>query len=408
MKFIENYADLLVRTGVNIRPGQTLVINSQLHTAEFARLCAVKAYEAGAKEVVMNWNDEKSGRIFYDMASDEVFDEVKAWKVAFNNHYAEIDAAFLTILSDDPNIFEGVEPSKMSRMNKAYAEHLKPYRSKLMSNKVAWCLGSVPSESWAKKVFPELEVDKAMEALWDAIFKATRADLEDPVKAWEAHDGNLREKLNRLNDIRFEKLVYKNSIGTNVEVKLPETHLWYGGADTHVVKNYRFVANMPTEEVYTLPKRDGVNGKIVSSYPLVYNGVLIKDFWFEFKDGMVVDFGANENQNMLDEILAMDEGAKRLGEVALVPYDSPISNLGLLFYETLFDENASCHFALGEAYPICIEGGEDMSEEELIEKGANVSDTHIDFMVGTEDLDIVGITKDGKEVQVFKNGNFAF
>jgi aminopeptidase len=205
---------------------------------------------------------------------------------------------------------------------------------------------------------------------------------------------------------QFRALKYKNSIGTDVVVEMPENHIWFGGADTHTLKGYKFIANIPTEEIYSLPKYNGVNGKIVSSYPLNYHGVIIEDFWFEFKDGVVVDYDAKTNKKMLTELLNTDKGSKRLGEIALVPYDSPISNTGLMFYNTLFDENASCHFALGESYPICIEGGAEMSEEELLKSGANVSDKHVDFMVGTSDLEITGITEDGTEIQIFLNGNF--
>ncbi len=348
-----------------------------------------------------------SDRIYYDMASDEVFDKADEWLITFKNHYASIGAAFLGIYADDPEIMTGVDPSRMSRKSKAYAEGLKTYRKRMNSNKNAWCEICMPSLAWARKVFPDLSEEDAMEALWQAILKSTRADQENPIQAWNMHQLALDKKIDRLNIKKFTSLKYKNSLGTDLIVELPEKHLWFGGANTHATEGYKFVANMPTEEIFSLPKYDGVNGKVVSSYPLIYNGLLIKDFWFEFKEGIVVDYGASENQEVLREILETDEGAKRLGEVALVPYDSPISNQGILFYDSLYDENASCHFALGEAYPFCLEGGLDMSEDQLKSCGANISTCHVDFMIGTEDLEIIGITKDGEEVPVFLNGNFA-
>lgn len=407
MTQLEKYAELIVRTGLNIQDKQTLVISTPIQAADFARVCSIKAYEAGAKEVVMNWFDDASRKIYYEMASDETFDEPVEWSAQFKNHYADIDSAFLSISASDPEMMKGIDPSKFSRVAKANAELIKPYRKKLMSNKCAWCVASVPTEGWAKKVFPHMTAEKAMEALWQAILLSTRANLDNPVAAWKEHQKSLEEKMTILNETQFKYLKYKNSIGTDVTVELPDNHIWFGGSDDHAVKGYKFVANIPTEEIFSLPKATGVNGKIVSSYPLNRNGVLIKDFWFEFKDGLVVDYGAGENLDTLKELLNTDEGSKRLGEVALVPYNSPISNQGILFYNTLFDENASCHFAIGEAYPICIKNGEDMTEEELKNAGANTSITHVDFMVGTKDLEIIGLTKDGKEIQIFREGNFA-
>jgi len=350
--------------------------------------------------------DEASERIYFDMAADDVFDQADEWLISFKNHYANINAAFLSIYADDPEIMTGVDPTKISRNNKAYAKGLKPYRNRLHSNKNAWCEICMPSPAWATKVFPELSETDAIESLWQAILKSTRADLDNPVEAWKEHQLSLDKKIDILNTTKFSALKYKNSLGTNLTVELPDKHRWFGCANTHAIDGYKFVPNMPGEEIFSLPKYNGVNGKIVSSYPLIYNGVLIKDFWFEFKDGVIVNYGASENLATLTEILETDEGAKRLGEVALVPYDSPISNQGILFYDPLFDENAACHFALGEAYPFCIEGGEDMSEDELKNNGANISVTHVDFMVGTKDLEIVGVTREGDKIQVFLDGNF--
>lgn len=404
MTKIEKYADLLVRIGINIQKDQTLMITSPIECAEFARLAAKKAYEAGAREVVMRWTDEQSTHTKFKMANDEIFDEFPQWTVDYFNHYADKDTAFLSIAASDPELMKDVDPKRMARANKAGSIALEHYRSRMMSNKNVWCVASIPTEAWAKKVFPESE--QPMELLWDAIYKAVRVDQEDPVSAWQAHQAHLNEKLEFLNNNAFKALRYKNSIGTDVLVNLPKDHIWFGGGD-EAPQGHVFVANMPTEEVFTMPEREGVNGKIVSSMPLNYNGNLIENFSFTFKDGLVVDFDAEKGKSVLEELLNTDDGAKRLGEVALVPYDSPISNQKILFFNTLFDENASCHFALGKAYPTCIKGGEDMDKEALIKAGANDSLTHVDFMVGTEDLEIMGIKEDGSEVLVFKNGNFA-
>jgi len=403
---IEKYADLLVRVGINIQKNQILVIASPIECAEFARIVSIKAYEAGAREVIMRWIDEKSTRIRYKMASDEVFDEFPEWNTQYFNSYADKDAAFLSIAASDPELMKDVDPKKISRANKAASIGLEYYRSRMMSNKNVWCVASIPTTAWAKKVFPKSSNEEAVERLWDAIFKAVRVDRNDPVQAWIKHQSNLNKKLTFLNDNEFKALRYKNSIGTDVMVELPKNHLWFGGGDI-APQGHVFIANMPTEEVFTMPKLDGVNGKIVSSIPLNYNGNLIENFSFTFKDGLVVDFDARKGKDVLKELLDTDEGAKRLGEVAFVPYDSPISNQKILFFNTLFDENASCHFALGKAYPICVKDGDTMTKEELKKAGANDSLIHVDFMVGTEDLEIIGIKEDNTEVKIFENGNFA-
>lgn len=406
MKPIEKYADLLVRVGINIQPKQTLIISSPIETAEFTRLLSVKAYEAGAREVVIRWIDEKATRIKYDMADDSVFDEAPAWMTSFFNDYAAIDAAFLSISASDPEIMKGVDPKRISRANKASSTALASYRARMMSNQNVWCVASIPTLAWAKKVFPEAADEAAIDLLWDAIYKAVRVDQEDPVAAWQVHQSDLNRRLNFLNQANFKALRYKNSLGTDCLIPLAKDHIWYGGGDA-APQGHIFFANMPTEEVFTMPDRFGANGRIHSSIPLNYNGNLIEDFWFEFKDGLVVDFGAAQGVDVLKELLDTDEGARRLGEVALVPYDSPISNQKILFFNTLYDENASCHFAIGKAYPVNVKGGTKMTVEELKAAGANDSLTHVDFMVGTADLEITGINFDGTEVPVFSKGNFA-
>ena len=405
MNPLEQYARLLVQVGINMQKNQTLVISSPIECADFARLAQIEAYRAGAREVVLRWIDEKSARITYDMAADVVFDEFPEWSKTLFNGYAESRAAFLSIAASDPEIMKGVDPKRISRQNKARSTALEYYRSRTMSNRNAWCIASVPTLAWAHKVFPGKTGEEAVDALWAAIFKAVRIDQTDPVAAWRAHQAALRTRLAFLSRHAFARLHYENGLGTDFEIELPKGHIWFGGGD-ECPAGYEFIANMPTEEVFTMPHRNGANGRLVSSMPLNYNGNLIEGFWFQFKDGLVVDYGAKNGLETLKEILDTDEGSKRLGEVALVPFDSPISNLGILFYNTLFDENASCHFALGKAYPTCVTGGVDMSKEALLEAGANDSLIHVDFMVGTPDLSITGIKADGSAVPVFKNGNF--
>lgn len=264
--------------------------------------------------------------------------------------------------------------------------------------------GIYADTSLGKKMFPDLNEEDALEALWDAIYKTVRVDTKDPVGAWVEHDKNLDRRKQVLNDLRFDKLIYKNSLGTNLEVKLADNHLWCGGS-TYSAGGVKFFANMPTEEVFTMPDRNGTNGILYSALPLSYQGNVIDKFWFKFEAGKIVDFGAEVGQDVLKEMIDFDEGARYLGEVALVDYDSPISNMNTLFFNTLFDENASCHFAIGRAYPTTMTGGTELSQEDLVKAGANDSMTHVDFMVGTEDLSIVGITADGQEIEVFKDGN---
>ena len=402
---LEKYAELLVRTGINIQEDQILVINSPIETAEFARLASIKAYESGAREVVIRWIDEKSSKIRFDMAKDEVFDEFPEWIKTMLEGYAKKGAAFLSIAASDPELMKDVDPKRMSRQQKVMSQGLEYYRTRMMTNQNVWCVASIPTVAWAKKVFPDGSEEEALNKLWEAIYKAVRVDQPDPVAAWEEHQQNLNKRLDFLNTHHFTALRYKNEAGTDVTLELPKNHKWVGGGDKGPHGKV-FFANMPTEEVFTMPKADGVEGTVVSSMPLNYNGNLIEDFRFTFSKGKVVDFDARSGKEVLRELLDTDDGAKRLGEIALVPFDSPISNQNILFYNTLFDENASCHFALGKAYPSCIKGGDELSKDALKEEGANDSLTHVDFMIGTEDLAIFGITENGEEVPVFKEGNF--
>ncbi|HHY81521.1 MAG TPA: aminopeptidase [Clostridiales bacterium] len=402
---MEKYARLLVKTGINLQPNQTLVISSPIECAEFARIVSETAYREGAREVVMNWNDELSSKIRYLYAPDEIFDEFPQWRKEFYLSYAGMGAAFLSISASDPELMKDVNPDRIARANKVFRRELKEYSERLMSNQNIWCIASIPTVSWAKKVFPNHPVDEAVEKLWEAILKSVRADLPDPIEAWDRHKAVLKRNIDLLNKMQLQWIHFKNNLGTDLKIELPKNHIWMGGSDLSA-DGVEFIANMPTEEIFTAPSRKGVNGRVVSSMPLNYNGNLVEDFSLTFKDGEVVDIQAGKGYATLKQIIDTDEGSRYLGEIALVPYDSPISNMGILFYNTLFDENASCHLALGKAYPVCLQGSEAMSREELIDAGINDSLMHVDFMFGTPDLQIEGMTEDGKMVNIFRDGNF--
>lgn len=406
-QMLKKYAKLAIKMGVNIQEHDTLVINSPIDCAEFAREIAQAAYNCGAKNVVVHYNDQKLQKIILNNNSIETLSEVPNWSSESYNYYARTGANFISISSSDPDAFKGIPMEKIAASQKAKQLALKEYYENSMSNKVRWCVLSIPSEPWAKKVFPHLPIEDAMDKLWEVIFSVVRVDTEDPIQSWVNHNNNLNKKIEFLNKNSFKTLHYKNNKGTNLSVELPKGHLWLGGGEKSA-SGIEFNANMPTEEVFTLPKKDGVNGTVVSSKPLSYGGNLIDDFSLTFKDGKVIDFSAKEGHDVLKELLDSDEGSKFLGEVALVPVDSPVSNSGIVFYNTLFDENASCHFAFGKAYPSCLAFGTEMTDEELSAHNVNNSIIHVDFMVGTDDLEITGMTHNKDSITIFKNGNWAF
>ena len=404
---LKKYARLIVKSGLNIQEDQVLVISCPIEGAEFARVVAEIALKEGAGDVVMNWGDEQFSKIRYLYAPERVFEEFPQWRKEFYLSNARKGAAFLSIAASDPELMKDVDPNRLAKASKTSNTALKEYSERMMTNQNTWCIASIPTKAWAKKVFPELSGESAVEKLWKTIFKTVRVDREDPIAAWEEHKNNLQKRMEFLNYHQFKILHYKNSLGTNLKIELPEGHLWAGGSDT-TPEGVEFIANIPTEEVYTLPKKTGVNGKVVSTKPLNYNGNLIDEFTLTFENGSVVDFRAKKGHETLKNLIETDPGACYLGEVALVPYDSPISKSNILFYNTLFDENASCHLALGKAYPTCLKNGESMTKEELERAGVNDSLIHVDFMVGSKDLEIIGITSKGEEIQIFKDGNFAF
>jgi aminopeptidase len=401
---LEKYADLAVKVGVNIQQGQTLVVNATLDAAEFVRLVVKKAYETGAKHVQVDWNDDIVTRTRFELAPQEAFEEFPEWRAKGLETLAENGAAFMSIVSSSPDLLKGIDSKKISASSKASGTALTAYRNYMQADKVSWSVIAVPSEKWAAKVFPDAG-DQAVEKLWEAIFKATRTDLEDPVAAWKEHDQSLHSKVEFLNGKKYKKLHY-HAKGTDLTIDLPEKHLWIGAGSVNE-KGDDFMANMPTEEVFTVPAKEGVNGIVASTKPLSYGGNLIDNFSITFEKGRITGVKAEEGEEILKELVATDEGSHYLGEVALVPHDSPISMSNVLFYNTLFDENASNHLAIGNAYAFCIEGGKQMSREELLENGVNSSITHVDFMIGSAEMDIDGILEDGTSEPLFRKGTWA-
>lgn len=407
-KKFEEYARLLVEIGVNVQKGQNLVISCPVENAWFARLCARAAYEAGCREVIMNWGDEQLTREKYLHAADEVFDTVPEWRVRFSTDYAREGAAFLHIGGSDPEALKGVDQSRMVRASRASGAALKEYRQLQMSNAFPWSIGAIPVPAWAKKVFPGVGEEEAMEKLWDAILASVRVDGSgNAVRRWREHLDTLQVRVDKLNAMELESLHYTNRLGTDLTIRLPEDHIW-GGGDGVSRGGIHFIANMPTEEIFTAPLKNGIDGVVYAAMPLVLAGDVVDKFHFVVKEGKITEVHAEVGEEKLKAETTLDEGASYFGEVALVPYNSPIRNQELLFYNTLFDENAACHLAFGEAYAECIRGGEEMSKEELKAHGLNDSITHVDFMVGTADLNITGRTRRGEEAAIFTDGNFAF
>ena len=403
--YIEKYVELILKVGLKIKDGDKLVVRCPIEARDFAVECTRKAYELGAGEVVVDYRDQLISRLKYENESLDVLTDVPKHKVDKENYYMEKKAKYLSVTGSDPDAFKGVDAEKLFKSNLANSKALRDFSAKMMANYVSWIVVGASIPSWATKVFPDLEEGEAVRRLWFEIFNSVRLFKEDPIKALENHVDNLNRYSKFLNEAKFEKLIYKSQKGTDLEVGLPKGYIFAGAGDVNS-DGEEFIANMPSEEVFSAPRLDGVNGKVYSTMPLNYNGNLIEDFYLVFKDGEVVDYDAKAGKEYLQNILDTDEGAKRLGEVALVSYNTPISMRKVLFYNTLYDENASCHFALGKSYPTCLEGGEKLSIEELKERGMNDSLTHVDFMVGDETTEIIGVKENGGQVQIFKEGNF--
>jgi aminopeptidase len=402
---LDKYAQLTVTLGTNIQLSQTLFVRAPIESAVFVRKVVQKAYEAGAKHVYVEWSDDEVGRISYEMESIEGLKEFPSWKARQMEDLANGGAAFLTIYAPNPDLLKNIDAERISAANKARATAFEKFSDDMMADKVSWCLVSVPTVGWANKVFPGLPEKEQLEKLWDAIFMATRIHTEDPIAAWHEHVDNLRRRVEFLNEKKFKKLHYKAN-GTDLTIELPEGHMWNGGGAV-TQGGIPFMPNIPTEEVFTLPLRSGVNGVVTSTKPLNYSGKYIENLSLRFENGRIIDVNADTELETLKKLIETDDGSHYLGEVALVPFDSPISNSNLIFANTLFDENASCHLAIGAAYPTCIASGTEMSREELDNRGVNNSLMHVDFMIGSNDMEIDGELADGSKMALFRNGNWA-
>ncbi len=404
---LQEYARLTVRTCGNVTEGKYVLLSCPVLAGEFGRMIAAECFAAGAKDVIMLWYDENFSRIRYNNADLEIFKTVPSWQAEQRNLYARSGCVSITVLAEDPDVFEGVSDKKLMANAVARKNAFKEYYDIMDKGDLRWTLVAYPCEKWAMKMFPGEKAGIALRKLWNAIFTTCRLTDTETEQKWEEQDRLLKRRAEILNKYAFKALHYKNSLGTDFSVGLTDGHIWAGGSESSN-DGVRYFPNMPTEEIFTMPHRMQADGVVFASLPLSYQGTLIDGFFLQFTGGEVINYGAKKGENALKRLLETDEGSRRLGEVALIPNDSPISNLGILFYNTLFDENASCHLALGECYAMNIRNGTKMSEQELLDHGGNRSVNHVDFMIGTKDLEITGITKAGTIVPVFKDGNFVF
>lgn len=402
---LRKYAQLVAKMGVNVQKGQEVFVRAELDQPEFVQMVVEECYKLGAKTVVVDWTYQPLSVVNVKYRSVKTMSELTDYEEARFKHYVEKIPCRIYIESEDP---DGLKKMKMDKYAKAAQKRyplIKPYNDAL-ENKYQWCIVAVPGAAWAKKLFPDLSKKQAMEKLWEKILLCARVD-DNPVLAWEKHNSDLQKRQDYLNSLHIESLHYTSSNGTDFTVGLIDGGRFCGGDETSL-QGITFNPNIPSEETFTSPKRGEAEGIVYATKPLSYRGVLIEDFWIRFKDGKAVEWEAKKNNEALTTLINMDEGSAYLGECALVPYDSPIQNSGILFYNTLFDENAACHLALGRGFNDCIEGFENKTNDECKAMGINESMEHEDFMIGSEDLNIVATTRDGKKVQIFKDGNWAF
>lgn len=401
----KRYAKLIVRTGLNVRRGQTVFVAADVEQAPFVAMVVEECYRAGAKRVVMEWTSDEIAKIDYRCQTLETMSEVTPWAEAKLRFKAEDLSCRLFIESSDPDALRGADMEKIAKARQAQYPVIKPYRDK-MENRHQWCIAAAAGKAWAKKLFPQFSEKKAVDLLWGEIFTASRADGADPVKDWARHNDDLAKKCDYLNALGLVALEYKSANGTDLKIGLNPDCIFMGGAEK-TLQGRVFNANIPSEEIFTSPMAGQAEGVVYATKPLSYQGQLIENFSLRFADGKVVEVKAEKNEELLKKMVSMDEGAAKLGECALIPCDSPINNTGILFYNTLFDENASCHLALGCGFTNCLKGYETLTQEECIRRGVNDSMIHVDFMIGTPDLSIVGVRATGERVQIFKDGNWA-
>lgn len=402
---LKAYARLIARCGVNVQKGQEVIVRADLDQPEFVKLVVDECYKAGAKQVRVEWNYQPLAKLHYRYQTTKNLGTLAGWEVEKLEHQAKVLPCMIYLISEDPDGLAGINQKKMSLAMRERSKVIKPIRDK-MDNKYQWCIAAVPGKAWAKKLFPTLRASAAIEKLWEAILDTSRID-DDPVAAWDAHNADLARRCDYLNSLGIKALHYKSESGTDFTVGLIENALFCGGGETTLGGVY-FNPNIPTEEAFVSPMKGEAEGIVYSSRPLSYGGQLIDKFWIRFHEGKAVEWGAEQNESLLSEMIGMDEGAAYLGEVALVPYSSPIRKSGILFYNTLFDENAACHLALGRGFTNTIKDYDNYTLEELHNMGINNSMIHEDFMIGTEDLSITAKLRDGRTVVIFENGNWAF
>ena len=402
-KILNNYADLIIKVGVNLQKGQGLEISCPIEQKQFAIALTKSAYKWGASIVRIRWQSQELDALNYTFAKEEQLLDIPKWFVDSKNDLIEKNFCYVAVSSDNPEAFKKIPPEKLFAISSAKAKALKKFSDGVMSNSIRWCVVSVPTTAWAKKVFPSHK--NPVHALSSQIENAMRLGQQNPLTSWAEHIDKLDKRAKFLNDARFEYLHFTNSKGTDLMVGLCDNHVWTS-AKEKAKDGVSFVANMPTEEIFTAPHRLKTNGVLKSALPLCSNGQIIDDFSITFKDGKITGFSATRGYDTLKQLINTDKGTKRLGEVALIGKNSPIAKSGVLFYNTLFDENASCHLAIGKAYPTTISGGDKLSNKELEKLGLNDSSEHEDFMIGTPDLSVIGIKKDGTKVQIFVDGDW--
>lgn len=401
---LNKYAELIVKCGLNVKKGQEVLIRCGLDQPDFVALVVEECYKCGADRVKVEWSYMPITKLGYNYRSLETLSEVTDVEKAEWQRKVDKKICLLWLDSDDPDGLNGTDSEKISKANIARYPIIKPYRDAL-ENKYQWCIAAVPGKEWAHKIYPELSKENAVEKLWDNILLCSRVD-DDPIKAWAIHNENLAKRCKFLNSYKFDKLEYKSANGTDFVVGLNPKGIFAGGGEYTLESNIYFNPNIPSEEVFTSPMKGIAEGKVVATKPLSYQGKLIENFWMRFEKGKVVEVYAERNMDLLEKMISMDEGAPYLGECALIAYDSPINNTNVLYYNTLFDENASCHLALGRGFNNCLEDYEKYTVEECEKMGINNSMIHVDFMIGSYDMSIVGVTKDGKRIQIFKDGNW--
>ena len=403
---LRKYANLIAKCGVNVQKGQDVEIMADLDQPEFVKMVVEECYKLGARKVIVDWSYQPLAKIHTKYRSLKTMSKMEKWEEERWQHRLDTLPCRIYLESEDPDGLKGMDINKMQKAQQALFPVIRKYRDQ-MENKYQWCIAAVPGEAWAKKLFPELSRHQAVEKLWEAILSTSRV-TDDPIKAWDEHNKDLISRCKYLNSLKIDELHYKASNGTDLTVGLMEKSRFNGGGDTSLHNGVYFNPNIPSEECFTSPKRGRAEGIVYATKPLSYQGQLIDKFWIRFKEGKAVEWHAETNNDMLTKMIEMDEGSHYLGECALVPEDSPISNSGLLFYNTLFDENAACHLAIGLGFADCVEGFENMTLDECRALGVNKSMIHVDFMIGCADMNITAKTRDGKEVPIFRNGNWAF